>query len=142
MIEVRAAEGHEEVEAALALRYRVFCDEQGVSLEADQDGRDPEALHVVALADGELLGTCRLLFDDGVARLGRMAVEADARGRGIGAEILRVAEEESRRAGAQKIRLHAQSSARSLYERAGFEVRGAEFMEEGIPHLTMEKPLA
>ena len=142
MIEVRTANGPAEVEAALDLRYRVFCDEQGVTFEAEQDGRDPEALHIVAFEDGRMVGTCRLLFDGGIARLGRMAVEPDLRGHGVGAAILDAAEAESRRGGARRIRLHAQTMARSLYERGGFEVRGDEFMEEGIPHVTMEKPLA
>jgi predicted GNAT family N-acyltransferase len=71
-----------------------------------------------------------------------MAVERDQRGRGIGAAILAEAEREARAAGATKIRLHAQTDARSLYERSGFGVRGEEFLEEGIPHVTMEKPLA
>jgi predicted GNAT family N-acyltransferase len=142
VIEVRPASGRAEVEAALELRYRVFCGEQGVTLAADQDGLDPEALHIVAFADGRLAGTCRLLFDGGVARLGRMAVEPDLRGRGIAAAVLEQAERESRRGGASRIRLHAQANARPLYERAGFELRGEEFLEEGIPHVTMEKPLA
>jgi predicted GNAT family N-acyltransferase len=140
--EVRPASGSSEVDEALELRRRVFVDEQGVTLAADQDGRDPEALHIVAYAEGRLVGTCRLVFDDGIARLGRMAVERDQRGRGIGAAILAEAEREARAAGATKIRLHAQTDARSLYERSGFGVRGEEFLEEGIPHVTMEKPLA
>ena len=142
MIEVRVANDPSEVEAALELRYRVFCEEQGVTFEAEQDGRDAEATHVVAFDSGRLVGTCRLLFDDGVARLGRMAVEPELRGRGVGAAILEAADSESRRARAHKIRLHAQTVARSLYERDGYEVRGEEFIEEGIPHVTMEKPLA
>ena len=52
------------------------------------------------------------------------------------------AERASQAAGARLIRLHAQTTARSLYERGGFVVRGDEFMDEGIPHVTMEKPLA
>ena len=136
------AHGSSEIDEALELRRRVFVDEQGVTLTADQDGLDPEATHIVALDDGRVVGTCRLVFDDGVARLGRMAVEPGLRGRGIGAAVLEVAERESRAAGAQRIRLHAQQAARSVYERSGFQVRGAEFIEEGIPHVTMEKPLA
>jgi predicted GNAT family N-acyltransferase len=131
-----------EVDDALELRRRVYVDEQGVALEADRDGLDADALHIVAVDDGRLVGTCRLVFDGGVARLGRMAVESAMRGRGLGAAILAAAERESRAAGAERIRLHAQTTARSLYERGGFEVRGDEFIEEGIPHVTMEKPLA
>jgi predicted GNAT family N-acyltransferase len=142
VIEVRPARGPAEVEAALELRYRVFCEEQGVTLAGDQDGRDPEALHIVAFDDGRLAGTCRVLFDDRLARLGRMAVEPDRRGHGIGAAMLDEAEHASRETGAERIRLHAQTAARTLYERAGFEVQGEEFSEEGIPHVTMEKSLA
>jgi predicted GNAT family N-acyltransferase len=140
--EVRVAASPSEIDDALELRRRVFVGQQGVTLEADRDGRDPEATHIVALEDGHVVGTCRLVFDHDLARLGRMAVEDDLRGQGVGAAMLAVAEEEARAAGAGRIRLHAQLAARTLYERGGFEVTGREFLEEGIPHLTMEKPLA
>ena len=139
---VRGARSQDEVDAALALRERVFCGEQGVSPEADRDGRDDEALHVVAVDDEHVVGTCRLLFADGVARLGRMAVEPGLRGRGIGAEVLAAAERLAAARGARTVRLHAQTGARSLYERAGYEPRGHTFMEEGIEHVTMERRIA
>ena len=142
MTEVRVAASSSEVDEALELRRRVFVGQQGVTLEADRDGLDATALHLVAVDAGRIVGTCRLVFDGALARLGRMAVEDDVRGRGIGAAILERAEVEARAAGSQRIRLHAQLAARSLYERGGFEVQGEEFLEEGIPHLTMEKPLA
>lgn len=141
-MQVRRAGSATEVDAALALRERVFCGEQGVSVAADRDGRDPEALHVVAVEDARIVGTCRLVFDDGIARLGRLAVEPELRGRGIGAEVLDVAEREARDAGARRMRLHAQTAAVSLYERSGYQPVGDVFTEEGIPHQTMEKPLA
>ena len=140
---MRAALAREEVDAALELRRRVFCEEQGVSREAERDGRDGEALHVVAFAaGGSLVGTCRLLIEDGVARLGRMAVEPALRGRGAGLAVLREAERAALAAGASKVRLHAQTTAASLYGRAGYEARGRPFLEEGIEHVTMERPLA
>jgi predicted GNAT family N-acyltransferase len=142
LTEIRLAAGSSEVDDALELRRRVFVGQQGVTLEADRDGLDPEATHIVAVDAGRVVGTCRLVFEEGLARLGRMAVEDDMRGRGLGAAILDVAEIQARAAGAGRIRLHAQLAARSLYERGGFEVRGDEFMEEGIPHVTMEKALA
>lgn len=131
-----------EVAAALDLRERVFCGEQGVSLEADRDGLDPEALHIVALDDSRVVGTCRLLFSEDGVRLGRMAVEPGLRGQGIGASVLAEAEREARAAGAPGITLHAQVEATPLYERAGFEVVGKEYLDEGIPHVPMEKSLA
>jgi predicted GNAT family N-acyltransferase len=141
-VEVREARSEDEVAAALALRSRVFCEEQGVSFEADQDGRDPEATHIVAVDDGTVIGTCRLLFRGQVARLGRLAVEPQRRGDGVGAALLREADRVAAHAGAESIALHAQTYAQSLYEQAGYEEHGPTFVEEGIEHVAMEKRLA
>lgn len=139
---MRAARTDDEVEAALRLRYRVFCEEQGVDLAAEQDGRDAEALQLVALHDGRVLGTCRVLLEDGLARLGRMAVEPGHRGCGVGGALLAEADRAMRDAGAKRIRLHAQTASHGVYDRAGYEPQGQEFIEEGIEHVAMEKQLA
>jgi len=141
-VEVRVARTESELTAALALRERIFCGEQGVSFEADQDGRDHEATHIVALDDGLVIGTCRLLFRGAVARLGRLAVERNRRGDGVAAEILSEADRIASDAGSASIALHAQTYALGLYERAGYEPYGPTFVEEGIEHVAMEKHLA
>ena len=139
---MRRAGSDDEVARALALRRRVFCHEQGVDPAAEQDGRDGDAIHLVALSGDSLVGTCRLLVeDDGTVRFGRAAVAEESRGRGIGAGLLEAADRVSLEAGADRIRLHAQTAARSLYERAGYAPRGEPFLEEGIEHVTMEKQL-
>jgi predicted GNAT family N-acyltransferase len=120
----------------------VFSGEQGVRPEADRDGRDGEATHVVAMDGERVVGTCRLVFRGDIARLGRMAVEPGLRGQGTGAELLREAERVAREVGAERIALHAQLAATSLYTRDGYERCGAEFVEEGIGHVAMEKSLA
>jgi predicted GNAT family N-acyltransferase len=119
----------------------VFCGEQGVSREADRDGRDAESVHIVAISGRRVIGTCRLLFCDGVARLGRLAVEPERRGRGVAAAILREADRVSAAGGANRIALHAQTYALALYEENGYRQRGARFTEEGIEHVAMEKIL-
>ena len=140
-MEVREAQTQAELDAALALRERVFCGEQGVTPAADRDGRDDEATHVVAVEDGRVLGTCRLLLRGGAARLGRLAVEREQRGRGIGREILIEADRLARTLGASRIALHAQTYAIELYLADGYVERGPAFMEEGIEHVSMEKQL-
>ena len=119
----------------------MFCGEQGVSVGADRDGRDPESTHIVALADGRVVGTCRILLRGNVARLGRLAVEPELRGRGVAAAILREADRVAAREGAERIALHAQTYAERLYSENGYLERGARFVEEGIEHVAMEKPL-
>lgn len=139
--EIRPARTAREREAALALRRRVFCDEQGVAPELEVDGRDGEALHLVAVRDGAVVGTCRLLFEGPTAKLGRLVVEADARGRGLGGAIVGAAVGEARRAGARRVALNAQAAAMGLYARAGFEPRGERFEEAGIEHVRMDMDL-
>jgi predicted GNAT family N-acyltransferase len=74
--------------------------------------------------------------------LGRLAVEPERRGDGIGAAILREADRVAAEAGAESIALHAQTYAQALYENAGYEEYGPTFVEEGIEHVAMEKRLA
>jgi predicted GNAT family N-acyltransferase len=141
-VDVRPARDRREVDQALALREQVFCVEQGVELAADQDGLDDQAIQIVAIEDGHVIGTCRVLVDDEVGRLGRMAVEARSRNLGLGREILAAAERSARDAGARLMRLHAQRYVEDLYAAAGYTPYGEPFVEEGIPHVSMEKPLA
>jgi predicted GNAT family N-acyltransferase len=140
-LEVREARTTDEVDDALRLRERVFCHEQGVTPSADRDGRDGEALHLVAIEGRRVVGTCRLVFEGAVAKLGRMAVEQDLRRSGVGKALLRQAEDAAREARSEVISLHAQLAARELYARQGYVDRGARFVEEGIPHVAMEKRL-
>jgi predicted GNAT family N-acyltransferase len=141
-VQVRPAHGPDEVAEALRLRERVFSVEQGVRTDADRDGRDHEATHLVAVQGQAVIGTCRLVFDGPVAKLGRMAVASEWRGLGVGAALLDEAERCAREAGSRRIDLHAQTPAVSLYARGGFVQRGELFYEEGIPHVPMDKSLA
>ena len=140
--EVRRVRGEEEMAAALALRHDVFCVEQGVPVYEELDGRDSEGVHLVAVSDGTLLATCRLLFVGPTVQFSRLAVRKGARRQGIASALLALADEETRAGGARRLVLHAQTYARSLYEAAGYEPRGRIFMEAGIEHLAMEKHLS
>lgn len=140
-MEVREAQTEDELEQALALRERVFCGEQGVTPAADRDGRDRESTHLVAVEDGRVVGTCRLLPRGQVIRLGRLAVERDRRGEGIASRILVLADDVSRRLGGRRIDLHAQTYAIGLYLADGYVETGERFVEEGIEHVSMEKRL-
>ena len=141
MTEVREA-GANEVGAALALREAVFCGEQGVSLADELDGRDDEAVHLVAIEDGAVVGTCRLLVEGTTVMLGRMAVAPAARGRGLSRALLDEADARARVLGAQRIALAAQLAVQDLYERAGYEPYGDVFLDAGIEHVMMAKRLA
>jgi predicted GNAT family N-acyltransferase len=137
--EVRRARGEDEMSAVLALRHEVFCVEQGVPEREEVDGRDGDAMHLVAVSGPELLATCRLLFVGPTVQFSRLAVRVSARRHGIASALLDLADEEAKAAGSRRLVLHAQTYARSLYEAAGYEPRGRLFMEAGIEHIAMEK---
>ncbi len=139
--EIRRVGGEEEMAAALELRHEVFCVEQGVPEHEELDGRDRDGIHLVAIADGELLGTCRILIVGTTAQVSRLAVRASVRRRGIATALLEAAEGEALAAGVRRLVLHAQTYARRLYEHAGYRPRGRAFSEAGIEHIAMEKRL-
>jgi predicted GNAT family N-acyltransferase len=140
-LEIRRADGRAEMDALLDLRHQVFCVEQGVPKREEIDGRDGDAIHLVALRAGRVVGTCRLLLVDRTVQLSRLAVEADVRREGIATALLHEADREAAAARARRIVLHAQTYARELYLADGYEPRGRTFVEAGIEHVAMEKRL-
>ena len=125
----------------MRLRHEVFCVEQGVPEREELDGRDHEGIHLVAVADGEVVATCRILIIGVTAQFSRLAVRASCRRRGIATALLEMADAETRAAHGVRLVLHAQTSAQSLYEQAGYVPRGRPFREARIEHIAMEKEL-
>ncbi len=131
----------QQLRQALALRERVFCDEQGVPREEEIDGLDDEARHAVAL-DGELVvGTMRLLVRGEVAKIGRVAVDSSWRRRGIGLALTETGVQGARDAGCARAVLASQTYAAELYEKAGFVVDSDVFYEAGLAHVRMVRTL-
>jgi predicted GNAT family N-acyltransferase len=138
---VRPARDCAELEAALALRVQVFCEEQGVSRELELDGLDDRALQIVALDESGVVATCRLRDVGAEWKLERMAVEARVRGLGVGGRLLEGAEAEARSRGAATMSLHAQRRAEPFYASHGYRTEGEPFMEAEIEHVAMRKRL-
>lgn len=124
---------------AQSVRYEVFVIEQKVPLDMEWDEMDSVCIHAVAYdAEGVAVATGRLLPD---GHIGRMAVKAAMRGKGIGSQILNVLIDEARKRGDQAVMLNAQTHAEPFYARYGFAREGREFMEAGIPHIHMRRML-
>lgn len=139
--EFRIFSGHWQAVMAGAgqVRDEVFVREQGVPRELERDEQDAASGHVLALdAVGEAIGCGRLLAD---GHIGRMAVRAEWRGKGVGSALLRRLLETARAAGRGHLVLSAQTHAADFYARFGFTPEGGEFLEAGIPHLRMTRDL-
>ena len=138
-VDVRIADWETESAALKAIRKRVFVEEQKVPREVEWDGRDDDAVHLVAEDHrGDAVGTARLLP---TGQIGRMAVLPERRGFGIGRRLLDAAVDAARDRGETEVFLNAQARALAFYEAAGFRTVGPEFEEAGIPHRRMELPI-
>lgn len=131
----------QQLQQALALRERVFCDEQGVAREEEIDGLDDEARHLVALDGERVVGTLRLLVRGDVAKIGRVAVDSSWRRRGIGLALTELGVQGAREAGCASAVLASQTYAVELYEKAGFAVDSDVFYEAGLAHVRMVRAL-
>ena len=121
------------------VREQVFVVEQGVPADMEYDEFDPWSLHVLARGpDGQAIGTGRLLPD---GHIGRLAVLADWRSRGVGRALMCRLTDIARQRGFAELKLNAQVSAAGFYERLGYRAEGEVFMEAGIPHLAMVRKL-
>ena len=136
---------------ALAIRFRVFVEEQGVppDLEIDEHDRAGSTARHALVRDGEAgdggtaIAAGRLYAADAAtAQIGRLAVLAERRGRGVGALLLDALVDEARRGRFARAHLWAQTHAVAFYHRAGFRADGALLSDAGIAHQPMTLDLA
>jgi predicted GNAT family N-acyltransferase len=134
------------LEEALAIRMRVFVEEQSVplDLEIDEHDRDdPAARHALVRVAGRAVATGRYyLLDADAVQIGRLAVLAGWRGQGVGARLLDALLDEARRGGFGRASLDAQTQALDFYRKAGFAEEGETFFDAGILHQRMTRTLS
>lgn len=139
---IKLAESEAEFQGAFNVRARVFVQEQEIPPEEELDEADEAAIHAVALHQGRVVGTGRLVLGNrGQGRIGRMAVEKEFRRRGTGTRILAFLEESARAQGSCWSALHAQEYVKNFYVERGYRVHGEPFLEVDIRHIEMRKRL-
>jgi YbgC/YbaW family acyl-CoA thioester hydrolase len=143
VLQVKTGSWSELGEAAARIRTEVFVEEQRVPKDMEWDEADPVALHAVAYNRlGQAIATGRLLPSErGAARIGRVAVNRVLRGTGVGRELMQHLMRAAGARGDREVALHAQRSAEAFYRGLGFDARGSEFEEAGIPHIEMARAL-
>jgi predicted GNAT family N-acyltransferase len=121
---------------AFRLRREVFIVEQKVPEDEEFDADDLTATHVVAIADGEVCGTLRVIHDPEHVKIGRVVVAIPARGRGVASAMM--AHAISLQPANARFYLTAQTDKTSLYEKFGFAAFGDIFDDGGMPHIAMK----
>lgn len=120
------------------IRHDVFVKEQGVPLELELDGLDPEATHALALDGDTQIATGRLLED---GHIGRVSVKKAFRGQHIGQRIMENLIEHAQCRGMTRVWLSSQCHAVQFYQKLGFTAFGEVFQDAGIDHIKMRKKL-
>jgi len=123
--------------AAFALRREVFVWEQKVPEEEEHDADDLTATHLVAVVDGEVVGTLRLIELPEHIKIGRVAVRRAFRGHGIAKAMMLAGMDHARARGRDRFYLTAQIDKLGMYEKLGFTAYGDQFQDGGMPHRAM-----
>lgn len=96
-----------------------------------------------AVIDGRIVGSVRCRTVNGDCTIGRLIVDPQLQGRGIGSSLLRAAEAEASEAAKLSLFTGSRSEANiRLYRRHGYEIVRTEKLSPAISLVFMEKPRA
>lgn len=139
----------EQLYDLLKLRIDVFVVEQ-TCYYPDLDGdkgkldRDKETLHLLGYQNDTLVAYLRILasgqsYDDYIS-IGRVAIAEQARGTGLGHELMQEALHLCQQYFAkQNIKISAQEHLINFYQQHGFNQVSEMYLEDDIPHVAMVK---
>ena len=142
---IKILESKEELNLGFALRIEVFVREQNVPLELELDEKDhsENTVHIGYFSDDKLIGVARLIdLDKDIIHIGRVAIDKDYRGKGIGRELIISCETTAKNILKREvtIELSAQIQAEKFYESLGYNrVNDTIYLDAGIEHVDMRK---
>lgn len=130
-----------ELYRILQLRQEVFSVEQNCAYQ-DADGKDFKSVHLIGYNnENEIMAYSRIV-PAGISfkevSIGRVITSKKARGAGAGKELMKKSIEFiEKQYGKESIRIGAQCYLIKFYSGFGFEISGAEYLEDNIPHIEM-----
>jgi ElaA protein len=131
-----------ELYEILQLRSEVFVVEQDCVYQ-DLDGKDTKALHVFAQKNNKIIAYTRI-FKPGeyfeFASIGRVVVATNERKFGYGHDLIKASIAAIKtHFNVEEITISAQVYLQKFYESHGFKKVGEGYLEDGIPHIRMDR---
>jgi len=131
----------EELYSILRLRSEVFVVEQDCVYQ-DIDNKDQKAIHLLGYLNNELLAYSRV-FNEGdyfkETSFGRAIIKKEERGLGYGDELVKESLKTIKNEyGNKRVKISAQAHLKNFYSKHAFKTKGNEYLEDGIPHVSME----
>ena len=136
-IKIRLAKNNNDLKDIFKIRKIVFIKEQKVPINEEIDGFDEDSKHIIALYKNSPIGCARIRFIGKKAKLERIAILKNYRGKGFGKNIVEYLIKYSKNKSAGEIVMNAQFYLADYYKKFGFKSRGKTFMEAGIKHIEM-----
>ena len=142
---IKILKSKEELNLGFALRIEVFVKEQKVPMELELDEKDhsENTVHIGYFHDDNLIGVARLIdMDKDVIHIGRVVIDKEYRGQGIGRELIIGCENIAQQILKRKtiIELSAQIQAENFYKSLGYNrINDKIYLDAGIEHVDMRK---
>ena len=142
---IKILKSKEELNLGFALRIEVFVKEQKVPMELEFDEKDnnENTVHIGFFDNNKLIGVARLIdLDKDVIHIGRVVIDKEYRGKGIGRELIIGCENIAQQILKRKIiiELSAQIQAENFYKSLGYNrVNDKIYLDAGIEHVDMRK---
>ena len=134
--------GSKQYQQMVSLRTDILRKPLGLVYSETQLKSEKSDLLIGAFENNQIIGCCILTpIENNQIQLRQMAVEKNSQSKGIGAQIIRFAENISHQRGFVSMMMHARKSAVGFYQKLDYQVVGEEFYEVSIPHFVMEKDL-
>lgn len=143
MILQEAQFGSALYQRSLILREEILRKPIGMILREEDKALEHLEFHLVAM-EGDIMFGCVLLrpLEHNTIKMRQMAVAENYQGQGIGAKLVKFAEELAKKKGFTHIECNARKTAQAFYEKLGYEVMSDEFIEVNLVTLKMGKVLA
>jgi len=144
---IKILKSKEELNLGFALRIEVFVKEQKVPIELELDDKDhsDNTVHIGYFHEDNLIEVARLIdMDKDVIHIGRVVIDKEYRGQGIGRELIIGCENIAQQILKRKIiiELSAQIQAENFYKSLGYNrVNDIIYLDAGIEHVDMMKEI-
>jgi len=138
-LQIQIVNSIEDMQKCFVVRGIVFCEEQKCPYLREVDGLDFSAIHFLGTKDAEPVATARMRLFKDYAKIERLAVRKEYRGKEVGKEMFAFVLNHINKLDYKKIAIHAQAYLVKFYEDFGFVKQGEKFLDANIEHYYMEK---
>ena len=144
---IRILESKKDRLLGFKLRTEVFVNEQNVPIELELDEKDnsEHTIHIGYFNGDELIGVARLIdIDKEVVHIGRVAIDKNHRGEGIGHKLILGCEDIAKKVLNRdfNIELSAQVYVETFYKKLGYNrINNNIYIDAGIEHIDMRKTI-